>query len=529
MPVLAWLAGCGPGADPGSSRPTTPAPVLPSPTIPTGTTEPPPAGPPYDEICPQLDWLVHVSSTLDEELPSIELSPDGAVVVAVQFGGAVKVGTGPHDWLVEECSLTEAGVAKIDYRTGALRWSRVFGSCLVDQTWNVAVDESGGVAMAGSFASDLRYQGKVVLEAVQPPLSDAFVATFDPGGDLKLLVGIAGEFSDRATAVALEEDGGFVAGGWYRSMSLSLGGTTIGHTVEEDGGSPGSDIFLASFDSDGTPEWLYGAGGTADDSVLGLRLRGTEVLAATELRGAADLFLDDGIQTPLNLPATWAFVQVVDLDTGAINDIHQLATSVVYLEEIGSNPADALGYTVIGSAINTVSWTLPTETVALPSDVLSSAYFGFHDAAGNATAIELVNEPLATDDDPWPLFAYALGGSVGAERTVIAGISTEPGISFGVGTDRQVDLPMIGEPHDAFAATFTHDGDFRCAWGFRGTGWEDASDAVMDPEGGVIVVGMFDDTLEIVDGEGVVVARLESAGNGDGFIVRFAPVVPLTP
>ena len=62
---------------------------------------------------------------------------------------------------------TEAGVAKLDYRTGALRWGRVFGSCLVDQTWNVAVDGSGGVAMAGMFVSDLKYQGDLVLESMK--------------------------------------------------------------------------------------------------------------------------------------------------------------------------------------------------------------------------------------------------------------------------------------------------------------------------------------------------------------------------
>jgi hypothetical protein len=225
---------------------------------------------------------------------------------------------------------------------------------------------------------------------------------------------------------------------------------------------------------------------------------------------------------------TWAFVHFVDLETGAISSIHQLSSAAVYLQDFGADPADPLGYSVFGSAVNAVSWTLPTETVTLPSDVSSTAYIGFHDAAGAAKAITLVNEPLATEVDPWSLYAFALGGAVGAERAVVTGISGQPGISFGVGTDRQVDLPFIGQPHDAFAATFTHDGEFRCAWGFRGNGWEDASDAVMDPEGGVIVVGMFDDNLEIVDGDGVVLQQLESAGNGDGFIVRFAPVAPST-
>jgi hypothetical protein len=253
------------------------------------------------------------------------------------------------------------------------------------------------------------------------------------------------------------------------------------------------------------------------------------VLAATDLRGTADLFLEGGIQMPLDLSDTWAFVQVVDVATGAIQDTHQLSTDIVHLEDFGPDPTDPSGYWVIGSAIGDVSWTFPTEIVALPPDVASSAYFGFHEADGKARGIEVVNQPLVADDDPWELYVTALGGSVSTDRAVVTGVSGQPGLSFGVGTPRQVDIPMIGQPHDAFAATFSHDGEFRCAWGFVGNGWEDASDAVIDPEGGVIVVGMFDDAMRIVDGDGAVLAQLQSAGNGDGFIARFAPVPATTP
>jgi hypothetical protein len=40
---------------------------------------------------------------------------------------------------------------------------------------------------------------------------------------------------------------------------------------------------------------------------------------------------------------------------------------------------------------------------------------------------------------------------------------------------------------------------------------------------------MFHEALEIVDSDGTVVASLMSAGNGDGFIARFAPVVSAGP
>ena len=124
--------------------------------------------------------------------------------------------------------------------------------------------------------------------------------------------------------------------------------------------------------------------------------------------------------------------------------------------------------------------------------------------------------------EPGPALAdggYSFGGGVSDQRVVATGRLRGTGI-FGPGEPREVGFPFGVQ--GTYAATYTHEGDFRCVWGFYDA---DLHDASVDPEGGVVVVGDFSNNFSIVRPDGTVLGGGEAIDRGgqEGFIVRFAP------
>jgi hypothetical protein len=176
---------------------------------------------------------------------SVAVGPDGSVVVAGLFTGAINLGG---------ATLSSAGgadlfLAKFSAK-GEHQWSKSFGDA-EDQTIPpvVAVDSTGAVVLAGGFTGTLALGGAdLVASSV---FGNVFVAKFDASGAHVW----SHAHGDRgaATSVAVGPTDGIALAGVFRDV-LSFGAPG-GNVVNF---SDGNETFVARLDVDGSGIWNTG-------------------------------------------------------------------------------------------------------------------------------------------------------------------------------------------------------------------------------------------------------------------------------
>ena len=123
-------------------------------------------------------------------------------------------------------------------------WSRQLGTSGEDVSWSVAVDNAGN-----AFISGYTYGS---LGGGNAGLGDAFLAKYDPAGNLLWTRQLGTSANDYSFSVAVDGAGNAFMSGYTEG---SLGGTSAG----------GSDAFLAKYDSSGNLLWTRQLGTSAYD------------------------------------------------------------------------------------------------------------------------------------------------------------------------------------------------------------------------------------------------------------------------
>ena len=121
-------------------------------------------------------------------------------------------------------------LAKID-ATGNLLWTRQIGSPRLDSGIAVAVDEHGNAYIAGFTFGN--------LGGPNAGDRDAYLARYDPSGNLLWIRQFGGPLDDSSLAIAVDTQGNAILTGSTRNR---LGGFT----------KPGGGMFLAKYDTSGT-------------------------------------------------------------------------------------------------------------------------------------------------------------------------------------------------------------------------------------------------------------------------------------
>jgi Beta-propeller repeat/Calcium-binding EGF domain len=192
--------------------------------------------------------LLRIGTDLDDTGLSVALGAQGEVVVAGSTSGA-------FDGM--NAGRLDAFVTKLD-ASGNVLWARQFGGSGDDEAASVALDEEGGVYVAGYTSNDPGF-----APLAQVPLAQrAFVAKFDPTGE-RVWMHELETGPSRATALVVDADGG---------------GTMAGETTNWDEQGPRDrDLLMVRFGSDGTFQSIR-ATGTGDDDWAASLVRGSSSL-----------------------------------------------------------------------------------------------------------------------------------------------------------------------------------------------------------------------------------------------------------
>ncbi|MBW2733744.1 MAG: SBBP repeat-containing protein [Deltaproteobacteria bacterium] len=183
----------------------------------------------------------------------------GGYAYEINFGGEDLMGGGETDVYLARFAQDGTHHFSKTFSSGGFAWGN-----------SLAFDSHGNVYVAGSFAGSADFGGgslsshgySVTLGA----LSDIFVASYDSTGAFRFAKGFGGLGSEQANALALDgNDNVYVVGTFEQSVDFG-GGELVS--------AGGTDIFLASFTSDGVHRFSKRFGNSESDEGHALAVSG---------------------------------------------------------------------------------------------------------------------------------------------------------------------------------------------------------------------------------------------------------------
>jgi hypothetical protein len=158
-------------------------------------------------------------------------------------------------------------IAKYDSLDNLL-WAKVTGSLAGgDQVLALKVDHSGNIYATGPFTGTVDFDpvhpGTIVFSS---SLKDAFVAKYDPNGNLIWARQINGNDGDQGVGLDLDPFGNVLVTGYtggFGAINIPFGDTGgVYRTLQCHGGYDG---FVAKYNANGAIMWLRAIGGQGDD------------------------------------------------------------------------------------------------------------------------------------------------------------------------------------------------------------------------------------------------------------------------
>jgi len=249
-------------------------------------TEDAPGTPTTDRTCKEAGWTRQIGSSSDDHGYGVSADSSGNVYVSGYTPGALpgQTNLGSPDAFVQKYNSS-----------GALQWTRQFGTNNGDFGYEVAVDTSGNVHVAGhtsgAFAGQtssgstdgfvVKYNGSGTLQWARQFSIGIYTygesVSVDSNGNVFVggyfdLFGSRGVFVQKfnssgtaqwSQAPSIEANGGVVSADLSGNVYLS--GRTAG-TLPGETNAGGEDTFVAKYDSSGTLQWARQFGTSATDS-----------------------------------------------------------------------------------------------------------------------------------------------------------------------------------------------------------------------------------------------------------------------
>jgi hypothetical protein len=221
-------------------------------------------------------------------------------------------------------------VMKVD-STGTLVWTRVFGGSAHDQLFDVLALSDGGCVAVGETYN---------FGTNAPPRGNAWMIRYDSAGDTVWTRAIGDSAHDqRAAAIALAPDGGFVLAGY------------------EDHPLGNQDFLVIRTDSNGNEIWSEVFGGASDDALLDVAVS-CENVTVSGYTSSYGMGGQDGFLAELTLDGDTLWTKTM----GGVND------DILYALSSGCNQWYDAGYYAAGMTENDASGPYDTWLVKLAAD-----------------------------------------------------------------------------------------------------------------------------------------------------------------
>jgi hypothetical protein len=184
------------------------------------------------------------------------------------FGSSNLAGVGP--------GTRDIFVAKYD-ANGNFLWAKAAGGSGRDEAHGIKCDAAGNVYVCGFFSGTSDFSGTSLT--APNGYFDAFLAKYDPSGNLMWVKQGGDDYDDVAWSVTVDNAGKIYVAGEF------IGGAMFGGSQVISNGS--TDVFVACYDNSGTVLWAKGAGGSMIDRARGINTNGTDIFITGQFGATA--------------------------------------------------------------------------------------------------------------------------------------------------------------------------------------------------------------------------------------------------
>jgi len=198
---------------------------------------------------PPYYWGHQIGNQFQEYGTGVAFDPSGNVYVTGYFQGTINIGG---------ADLTSAGsydilLAKYG-ANGVHQWSQRFGGPNDDRPLDIAVDNSGNVAITGTFVNLADFGGGSLVGLGV----DIFVAKYDTDGLHQWSQRFGGNSTDSGNSIAFDASGNVLITGVFR-LTANFGGSDLISAGD-------TDVCLAKLDASGIHQWSSRFGSTGADA-----------------------------------------------------------------------------------------------------------------------------------------------------------------------------------------------------------------------------------------------------------------------
>lgn len=221
-----------------------------------------------------LLWAQQAGGVDHEEGVGVSIGADGKVYVAGIFAATATFAPG-----VDLTSAGEWDGFFAVYNThGKLLLAKGVGGPGFDEGYAAVRNKRGDIVLVGAFENDATFAPGATLTSAGD--TDAFLATYDPTGNLRWAISLGGPEFDQAREVTVRQSGDIYLGGRFRSTAFFAPGvsrTSLG----------GDDIFVARYTLNGDLRWVKQAGGLGNDRTFAITTKDEKVHITGSFTGAA--------------------------------------------------------------------------------------------------------------------------------------------------------------------------------------------------------------------------------------------------
>lgn len=213
-------------------------------------------------LCGAQQWAAKCAGLVNERVTDVKVGPGDMLFSTGEFGPGSTVAGQP----VVSQGLSDVFVMK-QTAGGAVLWVVEAGGAGLDLSGKVCAAPDGSVLVCGQFSGTADLFGTSVT--AQGGSTDFFVAKLagTNGALLWVRTGGSAAYTDRASGVAVSTDGRVLVTGEFRGTGVFDAGT-FNSTIDPNTSQPGSDVFVISYTSNGTSEWLRQGIAVRDDQAV---------------------------------------------------------------------------------------------------------------------------------------------------------------------------------------------------------------------------------------------------------------------
>ena len=432
---------------------------------------------------------------------SVVVDADGNVLIGGSFKLNIDVDPGPGTVTMSSSGLSDSFLLKLD-PTGGFLWAKQFGGPnLSDFSGPAIVVDGSDLLLFGGYLGTIDFDPGAGTQNRNSGLNDAaYILRLDGSGEYKQVQTLFGGGEGRANATAVDAAGNVYVTGIFKGIADFDPGA--GTTLLAANGTD-NDVFLAKYSTSGSLLWAKAFGGAAGDSGITLTIGSSgNVLLSGTFSGSVDFDTSSG-DTTLSSSSGANFFLLLDGD-GNLLWARQLSGSFIAAAFDGDE-----NLLLTGSFSGTRDFDPGSGTTDLSS-------------AGNNDVV--VVKLLAEGSFAW---ARRVGGTVAdgayAVTTDSAGDVIVSGFFQGtVDFDPGAGVAnLVSSSGDWSSFLWKLDAAGNYVWAKRwGTNSHAAgNDVVVTSDGGIIVVGGFQRTIDFDPNAGI--ANMTAFGNFDVFVLKF--------